>query len=182
MEEQQAAQEEALFINCCVFTKKTYIEIYKKSVSWPQKIFLSLIVLCFMPLFLLATTMTSELPIISRLITLATSALILYRWIAAPYIYAKRAMRQDDALFHELTQSKLTFYEDRFLSCGNVSNSEITVYYTQIIKRISSKNLYLLKIKPNIYFILDKTNFLKGNLDEFDLFIRRKAVNAKNWL
>ena len=62
----------------------------------------------------------------------------------------------------------------------NIATGSVThVSFDQITKKIETKNLYLLMMKPQLAIIFRKDGFTVGTLDGFRSFIKEKCPNLK---
>ena len=104
--------------------------------------------------------------------------LFLYPQINAS-IHAKKREKQLVELFGELPSAQNMFFEDYLLSVSLADKSELKIEYGKIIKVRQSKNLYLLIMNQKLVIMVDKNRFEKGTSEEFEQFIKTKAVNAK---
>lgn len=94
-------------------------------------------------------------------------------------IHAKKREKQLVELFGELPSAQNLFFDDYLLSISSADKSELRIEYDKIIKVRQSKNLYLLIMKQKLVIMVDKNRFEKGRCEEFEQFIKSKAVNAK---
>ena len=104
--------------------------------------------------------------------------LFLYPQINAR-IHAKKREKQLVELFGELPSAQNMFFEDYLLAISLADKSELKIEYEKIIKVRQSKNLYLLIMNQKLVIMVDKNRFEKGTSEEFEQFIKTKAVNAK---
>ena len=94
-------------------------------------------------------------------------------------IHAKKREKQLVELFGELPSAQNLFFDDYLLSISSADKSELRIEYDKIIKVSQSKNLYLLIMKQKLVIMVDRNRFEKGSCEEFEQFIRSKAVNVK---
>ena len=94
-------------------------------------------------------------------------------------IHAKKREKQLVELFGELPSAQNLFFDDYLLAISSADKSELRIEYDKIIKVRQSKNLYLLIMKQKLVIMVDKNRFEKGTSEEFEQFIKSKAVNAK---
>lgn len=94
-------------------------------------------------------------------------------------IHAKKREKQLAELFGELPSAQNLFFDDHLLAISSADKSELKIEYDKIIKVRQSKNLYLLIMKQKLVIMVDKNRFEKGSCEEFEQFIKSKAVNAK---
>lgn len=77
------------------------------------------------------------------------------------------------------SESTYLFYDKNIISVNEVTKSEKLVDYTSILKVTQTKNLYFLFVSKDAFIPLDKNRFEKGTCEEFEEFIKSKAVNAR---
>jgi len=82
-------------------------------------------------------------------------------------------------VYHEEIIATTSFFDDHIVSIAQPSNAMFTIRYDQIKRVISTKQLYLLVIRFQLYFIINKNGFDKINMVEFEPFLREKAPKAK---
>lgn len=92
---------------------------------------------------------------------------------------AKKNEKRFILLYNKIPESTTYFYDDNLLTVNDENNGELKVEYDKIIKIKQSKNLYLLILKEKMYIMVDKNRFEKGSCEEFEEFIKAKAINAK---
>ena len=171
-------EQKALYVNECIYTKATLLEmIWKIRPTWFSVlmiVFEALFVLTIIVFFLAGPdTYASGIQLILLL------AVMLFLQFGVPFLQATRTEKQAIALYHSPSQVETSFYEEQVVSDNKNSGAKATVTYAQIVKVYQSKNLYLLKIKPQMYILLEKNHFLVGNADTFETFLRTKMSGAK---
>ena len=77
------------------------------------------------------------------------------------------------------TEVRILFYDNNIISENEVTKNETVTDFTSITKVTQSKNLFFLFLYNNAFIIIDKNRFEKGTCEEFEEFIKTKAVNAK---
>lgn len=92
---------------------------------------------------------------------------------------AKKNEKRLLLLYNEIPESTTYFYDDHLLNVSETNNGELKLEYDKIIKVKQSRNLYLLILKERLVVMVDKNRFEKGTCEEFEEFIKTKAVNAK---
>ncbi|MBR2867736.1 MAG: YcxB family protein [Clostridia bacterium] len=92
---------------------------------------------------------------------------------------AKKREKQILELYGSMLEGQTLFYDDCIVSTNSADKSEVKIDYGKIIKVKQSKNLYLLVMKQKLVIMVNKNDFEKGNCEDFEKFIRTKAVNAK---
>jgi hypothetical protein len=100
-----------------------------------------------------------------------------------PLIKLHRIANKREKVFVELygstPEGQTLFYDDCLVSTNSADKSELKIEYGKIIKVRQSKNLYLLIMNQKLVIMVDKNRFKKGTSEEFEQFIKTKAVNAK---
>ena len=98
------------------------------------------------------------------------------------HVIENKRQKQFLAIYDEIPESFVNFYEDNLKTTTPANNAEITIEYDKITKLKQTKNLYLIILKQNLVVMVDKNEFKKGNCEEFEKFIVSKATKAKNKL
>lgn len=174
MSEDKRESKEPIFVNQCIYTKAVLLELYRKTRPvWLKGliIFLTLFIAVF---FFIRGKNETYLKAIDLL-------LLIFLWSVykgLPRFQINRTIEQTKTLYHALSQVTISFYEDDFSLLNETSGAKAAMDYTQIIKISQSRNLYFLKLKPQLYVLLDKNRFQKGTLAEFEQFIRKKVRTA----
>ena len=168
---------EALFVNKFETSKELTYEAAKAYRG--KKFFIYQIVL-FATFLVLAALWIFELADVSK--GISTLALGIIFWML-PIILdrynAKKNEKRFLLLYNKLPESTTYFFNNNLLTVNDANNGELKVEYDKIIKIKQSKNLYLLILKEKMYIMVDKNRFEKGTCEEFEEFIKAKAVNAK---
>ena len=117
-----------------------------------------------------------ELNIIALLLFIA----LIIVHITRPYAYAKRRIREYNALHNATEEDELFFYDDYLLSRDINTKSELKIEYERIIKVKSTKHLYVFHIKDSkSKLITDKNMIAEGTNKSFEEFIKSKVHNYK---
>lgn len=95
------------------------------------------------------------------------------------HLFARKNEKRLLLLYNEIPESATYFYDDYLLTTNEKTNGELKLDYDKIIKVKQSQNLYLLILKERLVVMVDKNRFEKGTCEEFEEFIKSKAVNAK---
>jgi len=167
---------EPLFANKCIYTKDVFRESLfgynkrKKALTFIILAFLIIVIL----IQLLLYSVSSEIYL--ALFTIVLSALV---FIVLPIIQANLSYKRSIELHQEPITALTTFYDDHFVSTAQPSNATITVKYDQVKRVIATKQLYLLVIRLQLFYIIDKNGFEKINMVEFEKFIKENAPKAK---
>lgn len=100
--------------------------------------------------------------------------------ITRPYAYAKRRIREYNALHNATEEDELFFYDDYLLSRDINTKSELKIEYDRIIKVKSTKKLYVFHIKDSqTKLITDKNMTAQGTDENFENFIKSKVSAFK---
>jgi len=165
-----------LFSNKCTYTKEVFREAlfgYNKRKSTVSIVVLSIVILLtiYQIIFYAGTS-----DIFLALFLLGLSVLT---YVILPIFQANLSYKRTIELHHEPITALTVFFDDHFVSTAQPSNATITVKYDQVKRVISTKQLYLLVIRLQLFYIIDKNGFDKINMLEFEKFLREKAPKAK---
>ncbi len=168
---------DALFINKFNHTKENLIEMNQ---AYKGIKFIIIRVILFAAFLILSAFWIFELwDIISGIGTLVLGVI----FAILPSILDRYKISKDEKrlilLYDEIPESTTCFYDDHLLSKSETTNGELNLEYKKIIKVKQSRNLYLLILKERLVVMVDKNRFEKGTCEEFEEFIKSKAVNAK---
>lgn len=168
---------EALFINKFKHTKENLIEMNRSYNG--IKIFILRIVLFAAFLILSAFWIFELYDIISGIATLVLGII----FAALPTIVDRYKAGKEEKrlliLYNEIPESTTYFNDDHLFSTSETTNGELKIEYNKIIKVKQSRNLYLLILKERLVVMVDKNRFEKGSCEDFEEFIKAKAINAK---
>jgi hypothetical protein len=114
---------------------------------------------------------------ISLALLVMVASIIVY--LVIPLLLANLSYKRSIEIFHEEIVATSEFYGDNFVSTTHPSNATLSVKYDQVKRVISTKQLYLLVIRFQLYYIINKNGFDKINMLEFEKFMREKAPKAK---
>lgn len=172
MSEDKRESKEPIFVNQCIYTKDVWLEMYRKTQPVWLKGLIILITLLTAVCFCIDLKKETYGKAIDSLL------LLIFVWFVykgLPRFRINGTIKQIKTLYHALSQVTVSFYEDDFSFLNETSGAKATADYTQIIKILQSRNLYFLKLQPQLYVLVDKNGFQKGTLAEFEQFIRKKA-------
>ena len=167
---------EPSFSNTTVYTKKVLKEAFLN-----QKRRVKIITLIPFALLAVITILLNVLFQDSGTLTY-TIFLIFFvplMYLVFPIWSASITYKRNSELFHEEVVAKTSFFDDQLISVTLPSNAEIKVNYLQIKRIESSRNLYLIHVKHQLFFIIDKNGFEHVNQFEFEKFMREKATKAR---
>lgn len=106
--------------------------------------------------------------------------LIIIAYIARPYGYAKKRLKNYSSLYNATETDEIMFYEDYFIDTDVFSKSETKIEYEKIVKVWASKSYYIFSLKnTKIKFVISKEiDYLTDNKD-FIKFLNSKLINSK---
>ncbi len=168
---------EALFINKFKHTKENLIEMNRSYNG--IKIFILRVVLFAAFLILSAFWIFELYDIISGIATLVLGIIFAVLPTIVDRYKAGKEEKRLLILYNEIPESTTFFNDDHLFSTSETTNGELKLEYNKIIKVKQSKNLYLLILKERLVVMVDKNRFEKGTCEEFEEFIKSKAINAK---
>lgn len=168
---------EPVFINKFKHTKEMYIET-NKAYSKFSRIILSLCILAVYLVLAFCFFYFYYEPVTAIILAVVGIVFSFYP-TARFYIFAKRREKQLLELYDTIPECDTMFYDDHLLSVSITSKEELNLNYAKIKKVKQSRNLYLLILNNKIVVMVDKNRFEKGTCEEFEKFIKEKAVNAK---
>lgn len=168
---------DALFINKFKHTKENLIEMNRSYNG--IKIFILRVVLFAAFLILSAFWIFELYDIISGIATLVLGIIFAVLPTIVDRYKAGKEEKRLLILYNEIPESTTFFNDDHLFSTSETTNGELKLEYNKIIKVKQSKNLYLLILKERLVVMVDKNRFKKGTCEEFEEFIKSKAVNAK---
>lgn len=116
------------------------------------------------------------------ILAFAMLAVILYRYVFQVINKAKVTAERCILLFHEVPVQTVRFFDDHLEPVSIMWKEELSFEYSQLIRVEKSKRLYVLYFNGKMMVILDKTKFENITLEEFERFIRERAINAKVFL
>jgi len=168
---------EPVFINKFKHTKENYIEMNKKYSAFIIY-FLGSLIFIFYSVMALIYFFNSYNYIVSVLIALVGVLFSAYPHIRI-YIIAKRREKIFFELYGKIPEGQTHFFNDHIFSFSETDKAELNIEYEKIKKVKQSKNLYLLILNKKIVIFINKSRFEKGTCEEFEKFIKEKALNAK---
>ena len=113
------------------------------------------------------------------LMAFALLAVLIYKYVYQIVSKAKLTASRCILLYHEIPVQTVRFFDNRLEPVSIMSKEELSFEYTQLIRVEKSRHLYVLYFNGKMMVILDKSNFENISLEEFERFIKEKAVNAK---
>lgn len=168
---------EPVLINKLKHTKEIFIEM-NKTYSKASRTAISIIIFTFYLILALSLYFLCYETFSAVLLFVFGTVLSVYP-TGRLYIFARKREKQLLELYDSVPECETLFYDDHLFSVGITSKEELNIKYTKIKKIKQSKNLYLLILGNKVVVMVDKNRFEKGNCEEFEKFIKEKAVNAK---
>lgn len=170
---------EPLFSTTCEHTKSNYQDALSAIIK-REKIVASAI-----SVFLCASSLYCAITFNQYLFLSFFAAFILlplnrygYQIDHAAKIFAER----NNLMYHQTVVQEIYFFDDHIKTISCPSNGETFPSYADITQVVRSKKLYILLLGKVSFIPLDKTKFVNITIEEFERFIREKAVNAKVFL
>ena len=107
---------------------------------------------------------------------------ILYAVLLAvsPGIYARRYIRQREAVYGDISAQKAVFFfgEDGFHSEGT-SGTKIDLGYDRIVSVYETEHAIVMLQKPHVIYPMDKSRIEGGTPEEFRAFLKERMPWAK---
>lgn len=168
---------DALFINKFKHSKENIIEMNK---AYSRKSIIISKILVLISFFLLSLIWCFDFQnlLVGILIALIGIAVTFIPSISTSYKASKNEKRLV-LLYNKIPEVTTFFNDDNIFSVTEENKGELSISYDKIIKIKQSKNLYLLILKEKLVIMVDKKRFTKGSCEEFEKFIKEKAINAK---
>jgi len=167
---------EPLFTNKCTYTKDVILEAYLSYNKRERRIQTPMILICD---FFAITMSFIHFEFQLMMLLLVLNVLFFFFVFAIPRIIAHRSYKVNLEVLKERIIGTTEYYDDNFVSIAYPTNAVINIQYGQLKRIISSNNLYLLVIRFQLFFIIDKNGFDKIKMLEFEKFLREKAPKAK---
>lgn len=168
---------EPIFINRFKHTKEMYIEVNNKYAVLNPRISALVFLLAYSALAFIIYYYLYDL-----LAAIIVEALGIFFALYTPlriHILAGKREKMFLELYEEIPVGETLFFDDHIFSVSETNKSELNLDYKKIRKVKQSKNFYLLILNRKLIVFVDKNNFEKGTCEEFEKFIKEKAVNAK---
>ena len=167
---------EPLFINNLKQTNEIYIEMNKAFFSASRIAYQITVPVVYGAL---ACVLVYQCNYIAALLIALFGILLFFYPLIKLHFTARKREKIFTELYGSMPEGQTLFYDDGLVSTSYADKSETKIEYGKIIKVKQSKNLYLLIMKQKIVVMVNKTGFEKGGCEEFEQFIKSKAVNAK---
>ena len=167
---------EPLFQNKCKYSKTILLEMLKKT---RKKLHIIICICILVYCFGAAIYCIYLNSIWGSGISFLLTAFFILLYLYLPYYNVNKMIRRYYELYHAEVETATYFFGDYILGINKQTNGETKTDDKQIIKIVKTKNLYLMLMKEQLVILVDKNGFVKGNKDEFEEFIKEKAVYAK---
>jgi hypothetical protein len=166
---------ETVFENKITLTKEVFYESVKALFG---KYFRIIAILWSIGLVIIAIFELSLGNFISFIILILLIIFILFYEHILFMIYANKRFKQKTLLNNgDLMQESIGFSDNIQMKSSNKSESFFN--YGQITRIYETKHLLILRVSRTLSIILDKNNFIIGNLEEFKKFISFKCPSAR---
>lgn len=166
---------EPLFTNTCEHTVENYTDALKAIVKRKKLVFK------YVSIFLGAFAIFRAIAFHEYQDILLFAAFVLLEIYTFKYRLEKAAkvyFENNTVLHHVTGWQEIHFFTDGLKAISHPSNGESTPYYGDITLVVKTKRLYVLALKRTSFIMLDLFKFEKTTQEEFEQFIREKAVNA----
>lgn len=166
---------EALFINKFKPTEEIIVEA-SKAFKKKKVIIESTVILIFCLTCSLTLWITTKLPE-----SLLFAAIGIFYIVSSILMdsYTEKKKAEQSLKSSSNTLSTFLFYDNNIATEDETTINKSIINYPSIIKVAQTPNLYLLFLSKKSFVIIDKNRFEKGSCEEFEEFIKAKAVNAK---
>lgn len=166
---------DALFINTTILKKELFFEAMKvrfKATRSKFRIFVLLSSILFLFISLLFLINLN----VFGLVPLAFSIIYFFFFFFKGYLVRTNREYKSYQALNPSFQTTFNFYDDMFVTV--TTDSTRKTMYSQITKIVDTKGIYVFLFVES-YMILDKSNFQKGNNNDFYLFIKSKCPLSK---
>lgn len=167
---------ETLFENRCIHSKKNLLEMVRKKGRKSFAVY-SYIVIAFLGLNAATRFVRQDFTGAGVLLFLCAAFTGLHFYL--PYATVKKMLKRDRALYHTEVSIKILFFNDYLLGIHEQNSGQTKADYSQLVEVSRTKGLYLLSMRENLIWIIDKNGFLKGDGAAFEAFVKEKAAYAK---
>ncbi len=168
---------EPVFINKFKHTKESFVEMNKKYSGFMRIFFGTLFLIVFLALSLLGYFVLYDLTY-AIIVAVLGVFFAIYPSVRI-YILARKRENVLLELYEEIPECDTMFFDEYIMSVNLTNKAEIKLEYNKIKKIKQSKNMYLLILSKSLVIMVNKNGFEKGTCEEFEEFIKCKAVNAK---
>ena len=168
---------ETIFINKYIHTKESFIEMNKKYSEFTIIFFGVLFFVLFLALSLFGFLVLESISY--TIVTAVLGIVFAFYPLIRIHILANKRDKQFHELFGTIPEAETLFFDDRIEGVSLTNKAELKLDYEKIKKIKQSKNMYLLILNKSLVVMVNKNGFEKGTCEEFEEFIKSKAVNAK---
>ena len=109
-------------------------------------------------------------------------AVLIYKYVFQIMSKAKLIASRCFVIYHEVPVQTTRFFDDRIEPVSVILKEDLSLDYKQIMRVEKSRRLYVLYFNGKMMIFLDKSKFENITPEDFEHFIREKAVNAKVFL
>jgi len=162
---------EELFKNKTKCSKKEYnmfVKAHQKEYGLQEKIYTIIYAIFF--IFFIIYFLSSSIYIASIILTIITVVFLAYR-ILHPNIVMKRELKSKKIQNEEV--NTFTFYKYFFRIKNKQKHSNMS--YFKIYKVLENKTHFYIYINSKRAFVLSKQGFIKGNVEDFSKFLRKRV-------
>jgi len=167
---------DTLFENKCIYSKENLLEMVRKK---RQKPFIVCSYTLIAYLGVNAVSHFFQQDFIKAVILLFSCVAFTCLYLFSPYISVKKMLKRDNELYHTECSATILFFDDHFVGIHEPTSGQTITNYTHLIQVSQTKGLYLLSMRENLVWMVDKNGFIKGDRMAFETFIKEKAVHAK---
>ena len=156
----------------CQLEKKHYVEYFQY--IWRKRMIWFWILVFTGSAGILLNLLTKEtIAVIKYCVAIAYAIFLYFR----PWMAAAKVMKDKQRFYETDAVSSVTKFGDVILD--ETKRQTSTVPYDKIAEIFISKNVIVLEDITKADLIMDKSNFTKGNFEEFLKFIQEKCPQAK---
>ncbi len=165
---------EKLFENKTPYTYEEYLKLNKFHFSKSKKVYNILIIACIILIYSISIFMLivgSKIlePILYIIFATALGGIIK----VIPYV-ATKSITKTDSFINNVTNDEV-FYDEYLIN--KTEQSELKVLYNQVFKAYETKTHFYIYVNKRAAMIVNKENFILGNVDEFRKFLNNKLDN-----
>ncbi len=164
------------FENTCIYTYDCYLQLKKKTMDRSAQHTGMVLLAIFAALAVLTVVKGWYLFTFAAMIAVV---FLIFRLFLLPVVMARFAAKKNREIHGRDIETVNRFYEDHVLAVNTLNNNSTNIQYTQVLKLIESKNLYIITMEKGLSLMIDKGGFTKGSREDFVQFMNEKCVNAE---
>jgi len=165
-----------IFENACTYTFSYYLQLKKKTMDRSvQNTGIGLLVI-FAALGIF--TIVKKWYMFTFAAAIAV-VFLLFRLFLLPVVLANFAARKNREIHGRDVETINNFYEDHVLAVNVFNKNKTSIEYTEVLKVLESKDLYIISMEQGLSLLIDKKGFTKGTCEDFKTFLKEKCVNAE---